>query len=161
VKVLDLGLARLHQPADDDDDEKGTDVLTRVGSTMGTLDYQAPEQANDPHAVDGRADIYSLGCTFYHLLTGRPPFADAPPMQKRLCHQADDPVPLEQLRPDLPHGLADVVRKMTAKAPADRYQTAGAVADALLPYLQDEIPTGSGIEDVPETLDRQASEEET
>jgi serine/threonine protein kinase len=149
LKVLDLGLARLQQPSADDDDEKGTDVLTRVGSTMGTLDYQAPEQANDPHAVDARADVYSLGCTFYHLLTGRPPFAEAPPMQKLLCHQSQEPVRAEELRPDLPPGLGDVLRKMMAKAPADRYQSAAAVAEALVPYLQDELATTNEFVNVP------------
>jgi serine/threonine protein kinase len=161
VRVLDLGLARLEQPTEDDDDEKGTDVLTRVGSTMGTLDYQAPEQANDPHSVDGRADIYSLGCTFYYLLAGRAPFADASPMEKLLRHQSSEPVPIEQLRTDLPHGLGDVLRKMMAKAPADRYPSAAGVADALLPYLQDEIPTGNVFEDMPDTQDPKSVHEDT
>src|SRR5262249_12116432 len=68
VRLLDLGLARSFG-------EAAADTLTAKGALLGTADYLAPEQWDQPHAADTRADIYSLGCTLYHLLTGRPPFA--------------------------------------------------------------------------------------
>ena len=69
---------------------------------MGTPDYIAPEQAMDSHDVDIRADLYSLGCTLYFLLTGKVPFPGGEAMQKLLQHRLDEPVPVEQLRPDVP-----------------------------------------------------------
>jgi serine/threonine-protein kinase len=74
IKILDMGLARL-RPAEEEQSASG---LTESGTLMGTLDYMAPEQAMDPHGVDIRADLYSLGCTLYFLLTGRPPFPGGP-----------------------------------------------------------------------------------
>jgi serine/threonine-protein kinase len=121
VKILDFGLARLRRASDET--ETTTDELTRNGALMGTPNYMAPEQATDPHAVDIRADIYSLGCTFYHLLTGRPPFPGGSFWQKINQHREAEPVSVESLRPDLPGCLARVVRRMMAKRPAERFQT--------------------------------------
>ena len=101
---------------------------------MGTADYMAPEQAGDARTADIRADIYSLGCTLYHLLAGRVPFPDGSTLDKMLRHSADPPTDLAQLRPGLPAGLAVVVRKMMAKAPAARFQTPAEVAAALAPF---------------------------
>ncbi len=131
VKVLDLGLARLrHSLAE----EEAGGRLTREGSAMGTPDYMAPEQALDATTADIRADVYSLGCTLYHLLTGRPPFPGGTLAEKILKHQQAEPEPLEQVRGDLPAGLPAVVRTMMAKRPADRYQTPAAAAAALAPF---------------------------
>jgi serine/threonine protein kinase len=128
VKVLDLGVALLPPP-----DAGGADAapLTRPGALMGTADYMAPEQADDPHQVDARADVYSLGCTLYHLLAGRPPFLGGSLVEKLYRHQRETPAPVDRLRPDLPSGLAEVVAGMLAKNPADRYQTPLAAAQAL------------------------------
>jgi serine/threonine protein kinase len=129
VKVLDFGLARLIGGA-----ETARSQLTQQGALLGTADYMAPEQANDSRSADGRADIYSLGCTLYHLLTGRVPFPDGGPVDKIIKHAVETPTPLEVSRPDLPIGVVRLVEKMMAKAPEGRLQTAGEVADALAPW---------------------------
>ena len=127
VKILDLGLARLREPAAG----SRTGNLTALAGNsvmMGTPDYMAPEQALDFHTADIRADVYSLGCTFHYLLTGRPPFSGSL-TQKLAKHQQGEIPPVPALE-KLP-GLAEVLRKMLAKRAADRYQTPGEVAQAL------------------------------
>jgi serine/threonine protein kinase len=127
LKILDLGLARLDRPAADGDSSS----MTQEGAVMGTPDYIAPEQALESHTVDIRADLYSLGCTFYHLLTGRVPFPGGTFLEKITRHQVEDPTPVEQLRPEVPPAVAQVVRTLMAKKPEDRYQTPAEVAAAL------------------------------
>lgn len=128
IKVLDMGLARLDScPAD----AEGSSAMTREGAVMGTPDYIAPEQAREAHTVDIRADVYSLGCSLYQLLTGRVPFPGGSFTEKLLKHQMDEPAPVESLRKELPPGLAAVIRKMMAKRCEDRYQTPGEVATVL------------------------------
>jgi serine/threonine protein kinase len=134
VKVLDLGLARLQATAQGSRRENS--LLTADGPiTMGTVDYQAPEQAIDFHRADIRADIYSLGCTAYYLLTGKPPFGSGSLAIKLMRHQQAEPPPVDQFRDDIPAGLAGVLGKMLAKRPEDRYQTPAEVAAALAPLL--------------------------
>jgi WD40 repeat protein/tRNA A-37 threonylcarbamoyl transferase component Bud32 len=128
IKVLDLGLARFQFESDDER------RLTRVGDVMGTPDYIAPEQVVDTRRADIRSDIYSLGCTLYELLAGRPPFATGSIEEKLLAHQTCQPAALEQMRPEVQSALAQVVRRMMAKRPEDRYQTPGEVAAALAPF---------------------------
>jgi formylglycine-generating enzyme required for sulfatase activity/tRNA A-37 threonylcarbamoyl transferase component Bud32 len=127
VKVLDLGLARRHQA----DEGEASTTLTREGAVMGTLDYIAPEQALDAHSADIRADLYSLGCTLYFLLTGRVPFPGGSATEKLLKHQLEEPEPVERLRPGLPPAVAAVVRNLMAKRPEDRYRTPAELAAAL------------------------------
>jgi serine/threonine protein kinase len=130
VKVLDFGLARvLRQQA-----QPGQS--TGEGTVMGTADYIAPEQAQDSRTADIRADVYSLGCTLYHLLSGRVPFPEGTPFVKILQHVGHDPEPLDRLCPELPAGLVRVVEKMMAKRPGDRYQTPAEVAAALEPFTR-------------------------
>ena len=137
IKVLDFGLARfdLAQPKAD------TSQLTEEGLFMGTADYVAPEQARDAHHADIRADIYSLGCTLYQLLTGQVPFPAKTVMDKVIKHATEQPAALSTLRPDLPAGLEDVVMKMMAKLPDQRYQTPGEVAEALAPFATAAVTT--------------------
>jgi tRNA A-37 threonylcarbamoyl transferase component Bud32 len=130
VKVLDLGLARLGASGE----EESATALTGDAVVMGTPDYMAPEQAGDAHAVDIRADIYSLGCTLYALLAGRAPFAGGQLTQKIAAHLNAEPPPLEGIRPDLPAGLSAVVRRLMAKRPEQRYQTPAEVAAAVAPF---------------------------
>jgi serine/threonine-protein kinase len=129
VKVLDMGLVR----SVGFDDGGGSPDLTRAGTVVGTPDYMAPEQAKNSSTVDHRADLYSLGGTVYFLLTGRAPFPDGSPIEKVLKHQLDPPPPLQAARPDVPDELARVVARLMAKKPADRFDTAGELAEALRP----------------------------
>jgi serine/threonine protein kinase len=129
VKVVDLGLAF---PTTPPEGEAGP--LTDSDMMMGTADYMAPEQALDPHKVDIRADVYSLGCTFYHLLAGKAPFAGGTSTQKLLRHQQDSPIPVEQLRLDVTPDLAAVVRRLMARQPEQRFQTPAEAALALQPF---------------------------
>ena len=115
ARIVDMGLARLHHVADDRD-------LTVSGMTLGTFDYISPEQARDPRAADVRSDLYSLGCTIFFMLTGRPPFATGTPVQKLLAHQQDVPPALDQVRADVPRRLAEIVSRLIEKDPRDRYQ---------------------------------------
>jgi tRNA A-37 threonylcarbamoyl transferase component Bud32 len=129
VKLLDFGLAR------------GPRQQTKPGSYtqaqmfMGTPEYVAPEQATDACSADGRADVYSLGCTLYFLLGGRPPFQADTPMETVVAQIQDEARPLTALRPDVPDELWQVVARMLAKKPAQRYQTPAEVARALQPFL--------------------------
>jgi serine/threonine protein kinase len=134
VKVLDMGLARFFH------DEE--DVLTKKydESVLGTADYLAPEQALDSHGVDIRADIYSLGATFYFILTGSTPFSEGTVAQKLIWHQTRQPKSVALLRPEVPAEMAAVLEKMMAKEPAQRYQTPAEVVEALAPWTQQPIP---------------------
>jgi sugar lactone lactonase YvrE len=143
IKILDFGLARLAreaaQPQEDAPPEAGDDAagVTQAGMVLGTADYIAPEQAADPHAADVRADIYSLGCTLYFLLTGQPPFPEGTTMNKLMAHGERTPTALTERRRDLPPGLDRVFERMTAKDPGRRYRTPAEVAAALEPYTAD------------------------
>jgi len=129
VKVLDLGLARFT------DEETASLTVAYDENVLGTADYLAPEQALDSHGVDARADIYSLGCSLYFVLTGHPPFPEGTLPQRLMMHQKHPPPPIRNDRPDVPETLVEICSKMMAKKPADRYQTAGEVADALGDWL--------------------------
>jgi serine/threonine protein kinase len=125
ARLVDMGLARLHQVETDND-------LTASGMTLGTFDYISPEQARDPRSADVRSDLYSLGCTIFFALVGRPPFADGTMVQKLLQHQQEPPPAIETLRPDMPPRFAAAIARLMAKDPADRYQRpADLIADLL------------------------------
>ncbi len=130
VKILDLGLARFLNTSEE--------VLTK--GILGTPDYVAPEQCQDSHHVDIRADIYSLGGTLYFLLTGSTPFGEGSVARKLLWHQTRPPRPVKLLRPEVPETLAQVVHKMLAKKPEERYPTPAEVARALTPWTKQPIP---------------------
>jgi hypothetical protein len=130
VKVLDLGLSR-------SSGDGAAETLTAAGTLLGTADYLAPEQWEQPHAADTRADIYALGCTLYHLLAGQPPFAGGPyktVLTKLRAHQEVPPPPITHHRPDAPAGLAAALDRMLAKDPADRFAAPAEVAEALRPF---------------------------
>ncbi len=131
VKILDFGLAKATQA------KKGENLaLTRTGQMMGTPDYIAPEQSLDAASADIRADIYSLGCTLYFLLSGHAPFSGNSLAGILMAHQMDEAKPLNLVRPEVPEELAAVVRKMMAKDPAKRYQTPAEVAQVLGPFIK-------------------------
>jgi serine/threonine-protein kinase len=129
VKLLDLGLARRESV----DDNSQSTALTQEGSVLGTPDYIAPEQALRASSVDIRADLYSLGCSLFFLLTGQPPFPGGTLTEKLLRHQLDPPPPLAQVRPDAPPHVAAVIERLLAKRPDDRFQTPAEMVAALAP----------------------------
>lgn len=131
ARIVDMGLARLHHVTGDRD-------LTVSGMTLGTFDYISPEQARDPRAADVRSDLYSLGCTIFFMLAGRPPFADGTMVQKLLQHQQEPPPDLESLRPDVPRRLAAIVNRLMAKDPHDRYQRPAALVADLLAFADEQ-----------------------
>jgi serine/threonine-protein kinase len=131
VKVLDLGLAMFSDEA-----LAKSDALTKSNSVLGTADYLSPEQARDCHDIDYRADIYSLGCTLYYLLTGGPPFPGGTFAQRILKHQLDTPVPIRNHRPDCPSILSDVCERMMQKDPEDRFQSVLEIDEQLTKWLK-------------------------
>jgi serine/threonine protein kinase len=130
VKVLDFGLAKATS-------ENGfTRALTVEGDLLGTPDYMAPEQWQNVRGTDTRADIYSLGCTLYFLLTGTTPFDGDTVNELLAAHVSEEAPALDRVRPDVPRELAAVVARMVAKDPARRYQQPAEVARALTPFLK-------------------------
>ena len=143
VKILDFGLARLARELVASDAQAMTidagappSSATAAGMILGTPDYIAPEQAADSRQADIRADIYSLGCTFYFLLTGQPPFPKGTVMQKLASHMHTAPASVTLKRPEVPADVAAIVERMMAKETADRYQTPGDVAKELAAVLK-------------------------
>ncbi|MDR0706208.1 MAG: serine/threonine protein kinase [Planctomycetaceae bacterium] len=126
VKLIDMGLARLLDPPESQED------LTASGVTLGTFDYISPEQARDPRSADIRSDIYSLGCTFFFMLSGRPPFPEGTVLQKLLQHQGDEPPDIRAFQPNIPTEVALLIQKMMAKDPRQRFQTPAALIESLV-----------------------------
>jgi serine/threonine protein kinase len=108
--------------------------LTEAGALMGTADFIAPEQADDPRHADIRADIYSLGCTLYYLLAGQVPFPEGSAVDKLAAHRERMPAPLDRLCDNVPRDLMLVIQRMLAKDPAQRFGTPAEVAEALAPF---------------------------
>jgi len=128
VKILDMGLARIASEAETGD---APDQLTGSGQVMGTCDYMAPEQAEDTHAVDHRADIYSLGCTLYRLLIGQPLYSGTTLLKVLLAHREAEIPSLLDKQPGIPESVDAVFQKMVAKQPGDRYSSMAEVIEAL------------------------------
>lgn len=124
VKILDLGLALLTE------DEESLTVLYNE-KVMGTADYLAPEQAVNSHEVDHRADIYSLGCTLYFLLTGHPPFPSGTLAQRIAMHQTREPADIRVDRPDCPDEVVNVCKRMMKKDADERFQSCREVMEAI------------------------------
>jgi WD40 repeat protein/serine/threonine protein kinase len=162
VKVLDFGVARLAQASkeptvsaadvtasavdgastDGADDDRTSNDATGARMLLGSADYMAPEQADDPRAADIRSDIYALGCTLYHLVAGRVPFP-APTLAGKLrAHREAEAPPLQQVRDDLSGDVSAVVARMMEKDPAQRYATPAEVAAALAPLA---APPNDGV----------------
>jgi eukaryotic-like serine/threonine-protein kinase len=136
VKILDMGLAR--PQLEEAGAENLSTELTRTGTVVGTPEYMSPEQAKNSSAVDHRSDLYSLGCTFFYLLTGEPPFPTGTPLEKLLQHQMDAPRPVQMLRMEIPPEVATIVQTLLAKRPEGRFQSGAALANALEPWCSGE-----------------------
>jgi len=129
IKILDMGLALFS------DDDRASLTLAHKDNVLGTADYLAPEQALDSHGVDGRADVYGLGCTLYFLLTGHPPFCEGSPAQRLAMHLKKMPQDPRKERSNCPTALCRICFKMMRKKPDERYQTMREVAKALDAWL--------------------------
>lgn len=127
VKILDFGLAMLTAEGDN---------VTAPSTVVGTPDYMAPEQADNPRTTDIRADVYSLGGTLYFLLTGQPPYPGATPLSKIQAHREQPPPDVRRARPDTPLALAAVLERLLGKKPEDRYPSPAEVVRALAPFTQ-------------------------
>ena len=134
VKILDLGLARLFG---ENENETGSVTKDNNQKVLGTADYLSPEQALDSHEVDPRTDIYSLGCTFYFLLLGHPPFEGGTLAQRLMAHQTKDVPPIRKERPEVPESLTNIVDRMMSKSPGDRYQTAEELVKAIGDWMRE------------------------
>jgi serine/threonine protein kinase len=130
VKILDFGLAKATSEKDAETRQ------TKSGQMLGTPLFVSPEQISDARSADIRADVYSLGCTLYYLLSGRPPFQDESLFELLRAHHEREATPLNVVRPDVPVELAALVGKMMAKDPTKRYQTPIEVARALVPFFK-------------------------
>ncbi|HEV3080792.1 MAG TPA: protein kinase [Gemmataceae bacterium] len=135
VKILDIGLGRSLFDENDPWGAAENFQLTTEGSILGEPDYLAPEQARDAHAADIRADIYSLGATFFHALAGHPPFPDSNRVRQLVRHATEAPRPLRELNLAVPEGLQAVVNRLLAKDPAQRPGTPQQAAQCLEPFL--------------------------
>ena len=124
VKLADLGLARII-------DESSDAGITRDGTTVGTVDYMSPEQARNSRSADTRSDIYSLGCAWYHMLTGEPPYADGGLTQRLRLHAEGKPPDPRDLNPKVPEGIVAILNRMMAKNPDERYPTPAEVIKEL------------------------------
>lgn len=133
IKILDWGLASVQGPS-----RPGAAATAESTNQciVGTADYLAPEQAVNAGLADIRSDIYSLGCTFYFLLTGQPPFPDGKLMQKILLHQQAKPRAVTEVRCDVTAPVIAILDRMLAKRPEDRFHTPASVALALLPFTK-------------------------
>jgi serine/threonine protein kinase len=145
VKLLDLGLCRVNP----NEGEDAVTALTVRGTAIGTPEYMAPEQIRDATSVDERADLYALGCTMYYLLTGQDPFRGKSPMDVMLMQVRQEPVPINQLRPEVPQVVVWAVTQLMKKKKEERFQTAAelvAYFDKLLavdPSQWAQMPAGA------------------
>jgi serine/threonine protein kinase len=132
VKVLDLGLARIHKPDSPTEQlSEPSAELTAAGTFLGSVDYMAPEQALDTSRADARSDIYSIGCTLHYLLTGKAVYSGSSTLERLLAHR-EAPVPsLRSQRPDCPEQLDLLFQRMIAKRPENRPQSVADLAAEL------------------------------
>jgi serine/threonine protein kinase len=133
AKVLDLGLAMMEGEVSDD-----IEVIGGRGYVVGSVDYMAPEQTLDSTQVDGRSDLYALGCALYFALTGKPPFPGGTTKEKLHAHRHQEPDLLRMSSRDVPDRFVDIFRKLLAKKPEDRFPDAGAVRAELLRWSSNE-----------------------
>jgi eukaryotic-like serine/threonine-protein kinase len=133
AKLVDFGLARAFSRGSD----PNSTIMCQEGAVIGTPAYMAPEQARNVHDADVRSDLYSLGCTIYFALTGRPPFLGTTTQEVLALSRDTEPIPVQTLNPDVPWLMAEYVRRLMAKDPLQRFQSPNDLIDALnLPILE-------------------------
>ena len=147
VKLLDLGLARMQHS------QELSITMASGAEVLGTLDFMAPEQAMDSHKVGPLADLYSLGCTMYFLLTGKPPFASGTPAERMMSHLCKTPEPPTALRPDVPLDLQAICLKLLAKMPEERFASAAMVSQVLRARIQPKQTSPSALDTMDVELD--------
>jgi serine/threonine protein kinase len=155
IKILDFGLARFES------ESEHPLRLTQLGKIVGTVDYMAPEQAQNARTADIRADIYSLGCSLFYLLTGTPPFSGEDTVERIGTRVLGDAPSVRQCRPEVSPALERVLGKMMARNPLDRYQTPSEVAQALEPHTRDERRAQSRTPPISDRLGVHASKRRT
>jgi serine/threonine protein kinase len=133
AKVLDLGLAIMEGEV-----TKDRRVTGGQGYIVGTMDYIAPEQADDASKATARSDIYALGCSLYFTLTGQPPFPGGTNKDKIRRHRTEEPAPITSVSPAIPAGFAAIVHKMISKKPEERFASAAEVREELLKWVSGE-----------------------
>jgi serine/threonine protein kinase len=138
AKILDLGLSK-----NISGDEQS--FYTQTGVALGTPHYISPEQAKGEKGIDGRTDIYSLGATFYHLVTGQTPFQGSTAALIMMKHLNDELPNPQDINPDIPDGVAHVIARMMAKDPKDRYPSAAELADELERFIHGEAPRAADL----------------
>ncbi len=138
AKILDMGLARAM--AQEEDGVTVTE-LTRAGTVVGTPDYMSPEQAKNSSLVDGRSDLYSLGCTLFYLVTGEVVFPHGNALEKLMSHQMDAPRSSQLIRFDVPTEVDQIIQTLLSKKPSERFQSGAALAQALSPFCRGENTT--------------------
>jgi hypothetical protein len=145
VKILDIGLGKVMF---DEEVPGGLEQvqLTTDGAILGAPEYMAPEQAKDAHAADIRSDIYSLGCVLYHCLAGQSPFYDVNPVRIMVKQASEAPRPLREVNPQVPDSLQQIINRMLAKDPNQRFQTPAQAAQALHAHLSGGAEAGRGVE---------------
>lgn len=157
VKIMDMGLALLEHSSE----QKSTlDELTASGQVMGTPDYMAPEQVDDSHQVDTRADVYSLGATLYKLLTGAAPFSGDDyntPLKKMVARVKEEAPPISSRRSGLPDELVELIGRMLSRAPGQRPSTPGEIAESILSFcvgnsIHRLLDAGSRLDEDPSTV---------
>ncbi|MEI7683436.1 MAG: protein kinase [Planctomycetota bacterium] len=144
IYILDFGIGCLLAETEG---ESLVDTMSTANAVASGLDCASPESIMEPTNLTPLGDQYSLGCTLYFMLTGQYPFPDGAAAEKMMAHQFKQPTPIAELNPDVPQGLVDVVNRLLAKAPDQRYGTAGDVVEALKPFAQ----KGSGVAPRPRT----------
>ncbi len=140
VKIVDFGLARVG------DDLAGEDKLTRVGRTVGTWAYISPEQALDASCADIRSDIYSLGCTMFHMISGRLPFQGKTDLETLMMRMKHDAPRLSCMRDGIDSRLDEILAKMLARDPSERFQSPAEVAEVLQIFADAPISSKSRAE---------------
>lgn len=156
IKILDFGLAKSITNTMDQS------MLTGAGHVLGTPSYMAPEQIQDASRADIRADIYSLGCTLYYLLTGSPPFVDQSLFAVLQAHKEKLPKPIHEVRSDVPPSLSAVVDRMLAKDPSERFVSPAEVSLALKPFFKPAVtPAKSEPQSLVETASARSANSKT